>query len=58
MTVLNGKLNENITPAEAESMLKVITRLSEGCLFTRKEYLQIAAICDSCVDRLMREVAE
>lgn len=51
-------LNEYITPAEASSMIELLTVMSENCLFTKGEYWQIAAICNSCVERIMREVAE
>ena len=51
-------INENISMIEARQLIEIVSTLARGLSFTKIEFQQIASICNKCLDRLEREVAE
>lgn len=49
-------VNERISMVEARQLIEIVTRLANGCAFTKLELYQIASVCNKCIDRLEREM--
>lgn len=49
------KLDENISFVDARNLMELISTLAKGRAFTKREFLQIVAVCNACVDRLEAE---
>ncbi len=47
--------NKNITMVQARQLMEMVAPLAKGCAFTNLEFMQIANICNKCIDRVEGE---